>query len=416
MKNISICCCIALLLAGMSGPRVFGIGVTDESASQNVKNTLGSVVVAKGQTVKEAMAVNGDVTVYGHVTGDATAVNGNVYVRSGGVIDGSATSVNGKVIKDPGGAIRGSVTTVGGGTAHDKGSGEATNTHGDVVVAKGQTVSEATAIQGDVTVYGHVTGDASAVMGEVDVLSGGVVDGDATAVMGDVTVRSGGTVNGDATAVMGGVIQHIGSHVGGQVTRVGFPVPKWLGTWIPGIGEVSGIAVLLVIAVAFLVFWALVTAVIVAIWPARMQTIAECAIRRPGWSLLYGVVGLLTILPLMILLLITCVGIPLIPVELLFVFIIWLVGAAGVKLAVGQKIGQGIGRPFRSPVWAAVVGSCLLSLITFPVVPMIGNTICYILFTFGFGATIMTGFGASLDWFPRRFSRPPSPPPATPVG
>jgi len=51
------------------------------------------------------------------------------------------------------------------------------------------------------------------------------------------------------------------------------------------------------------------------------------------------------------------------------------------------------------------------------VVNVVGSIICWILFTFGFGAVIMTGFGASPDWFPRRFSRtPPTVPPAPAEG
>jgi hypothetical protein len=397
-----MCVAVAAQTAGKVPPPPAPPAAPAASAATKSESVSGDVIVEKGQTVSDATAVNGSVIVYGHVTGDATAVKGDVHVKPGGVIDGKAEAVGGKVIKDPGGQIRGQVSSIGGGKPHKGGS---TNVQGSIVVVKGETVDEATAVQGDITVYGRVAGDATAVAGKLDVRPGGVVDGDATSVMGDLYVRPGGTVKGDATAVMGTVVQEIGGTISGQKTSVGFPVPKWLAGHMVGLGGTGGIVVLLILATASLVFWALVTMIVVAIWPDRMQAVATCTVTRPGWSVLYGVVGMLTILPLMIVLAITCVGIPLILVEIVLVVALLLVGAVGVKLALGQMIGKGIGRPFRSLIWPAVLGSVILSLIRFPVVSMAGQFICGILFTFGFGAAIMTGFGTSPDWFPRRFSR-----------
>ena len=75
-------------------------------------------------------------------------------------------------------------------------SGTTEKVRGDIVVEKGQTLKEVSTVQGDVTVYGHVTRDATAVRGNVEVKSGGKVDGDATAVMGNVIIHPGGDYRG----------------------------------------------------------------------------------------------------------------------------------------------------------------------------------------------------------------------------
>lgn len=287
--------------------------------------------------------------------------------------------------------------------------------HGNVVVAKGQTVREATAVKGNVTVYGHVTGDASAVMGNVDVKSGGKVDGDATAVMGNVIVRSGGSVSGDATTVMGGVIHEVGGTIGGSKTSIGPSMPHWTRGWFGGLGETGGLLFFGIVAGVVLIAQVLVAVLLVALFPQRMATVAECSLTRPGWSALYGIAGVMAAVPVAILLLVTCVGIPLIGVEAILLYAMWVVGAAGIKLAVGQKLGEAVNKPLLAPVWAAVVGAVVLGLVR--LIPFVGSLIVHVLFVFGFGAVIMTGFGSHPDWFSRRFSKtaPTQPTPVPPA-
>lgn len=298
------------------------------------------------------------------------------------------------------------------GATQEQGSIE--KVRGDIVVAKDETIKEASAVQGNITVYGHVTGDASAVMGNVEVKPGGSVDRDATAVMGNLTVRSGGRVGGDATAVMGSVIQESGGTIGGSKTGVGPMTPNWSRGWFDWMRGVDSLLVFSIVGAAILLAQVLVAVLIVALFPQRMSTIAECTLKRPGWSVLYGLVGLMAAVPIALILLVTCVGIPFIGVEAALLYIMWIVGAVGVKLAVGQKLGEAVNRPFRSLIWAVVVGSIVLGIVRY--VPFVGGVIVSALLLFGFGAVIMTGFGADLDWFSRRCSRTqppiqPTPPP-----
>ncbi|NOZ03981.1 MAG: hypothetical protein GXO92_05170 [FCB group bacterium] len=73
-----------------------------------------SVVVEAGKTVKSAVAIGGDVRIYGTVEEDAVAVGGSVYVGPDAVIRKNAVSVGGSVSMEQGGVIYGDVVEVGG--------------------------------------------------------------------------------------------------------------------------------------------------------------------------------------------------------------------------------------------------------------------------------------------------------------
>lgn len=378
----------------------------------------GDVVVARGQTVKNAIAINGGVVVYGHVTRDAVAVIGDVRIKPGGIVDGDAVASVGKVITEPGGIVRGD-TVSNAGSGHKTGGGHAEKVGGNVTIEKGETVNKASVVKGDLRIYGHVTGDANAVLGNIYVEDGGRVDGDANAVMGSIYVKKGGRVERDAYAVSGKVVQQGGS-VGGDIGSIDIPVPKWL------IDRASQPTTRTLFSWIWWGFWLaagiLVSVLLVALFPARMRTVTTAITSKPGWSLLYGVTGLLAMVPLAILLALTCVGILVIPFEFMLAFVMWLFGAAAVNLAIGLKIGQITGRPFASMIWAVILGTLVIGFVG--LIPFgIGDAVVFLVELFGFGAVIMTGFGAGTDWFARRFDRtavapsqqgPAAPPPTVP--
>ncbi len=70
-----------------------------------------------------------------------------------------------------------------------------------MTIEKGAITDDAVCIGCSLTVRGHVTGDAVALWGEVEVSPGGVVDGDVTAVLGGVRLGHGARVDGDVDSV-----------------------------------------------------------------------------------------------------------------------------------------------------------------------------------------------------------------------
>ncbi len=247
---------------------------------------------------------------------------------------------------------------------------------GGVIVQTGQTVKDAVAVGGTVDVYGHVQGDAVSVGGSVHVHSGGVVDGEAVAIGGQVVTDGGGVINGSKTTI------------GGLPLGMTFPWSKgspWdslLFGMVIGFGK-NLLATLL----------ALLT---VALFLSRTETVARTITEKPGYSILYGFLAMLLVIPVALFLLVTCIGIPLILVEGAILLMAKFLGFAGLSLAVGWKLGEAFQKPIDSPAIAVLIGGLALSLIG--LVPFLGGAIDWALRMFGFGAVFITGFGASVDW------------------
>jgi len=258
---------------------------------------------------------------------------------------------------------------------------------GSVTVEKNETVGDAVAVFGDVNVEGHVMGDA-------------------VAVMGGVTVRDGGRVDGDAVAVGGKVVKDQSAYVGGDVVSTGGAGWTWSAErFLPSFAEKWFASAFLgrFVDLGGSLLFALLAVVIVALFRARMETVAGVAFERPGLSVLYAIVGGLLIIPAAVLLLVTCIGIPLIAVEILLAVAAWIAGSVGVALALGRKIGEGVGHPIASAVLATFIGSLILAVVGY--VPVAGDLVVYVLSLIGFGAVLLTGFGADPMWFPNRFRR-----------
>jgi hypothetical protein len=277
---------------------------------------------------------------------------------------------------------------------------------GGVTIQASQTVKDAVAVGGSVRVYGHVQGDA-------------------VSVGGTVHVYPGGSVAGDAVGVGGGVIQDDGASIGGQKTSIGMAPwgdgdNSWL--WkscVPFSGAFGGSfgGVVFSIVIGFLknIFLTLLAMLIVALFLLRTETVAHTIVEKPGWSILYGILALVLAVPVALFLLVTCIGIPLIVVEIGIFVVAKFLGFAGLSLAIGWKLGDAVQKPISSPLIAVLIGGLALSVLG--LVPFLGSSVDWVLRLFGLGAVFITGFGASTDWIWNRrgiASPPQSPPPPSP--
>ncbi|MCE5322228.1 hypothetical protein LLG46_02810 [bacterium] len=262
---------------------------------------------------------------------------------------------------------------------------------GNVTVGPGETVGDAVAVMGNVTVKGHVTGEATAVMGNIVVENGGVVDGNATTVCGQVIQKNGGKIKGQTTSV------------GGWKGISGIPW-GWAGFgWIFGLwGDLAYALVMAVLA-----------ALVVALFPARMETVAGTLLEQPGRSALFGIVSGLLIVPVTMLLILTIIGIPLVPLEILLIIIAFIVGQICAGLAVGNRIISAINKPPLPSVLAAAIGMLVLGIVK--MMPFIGGLLVFAMYVLAFGAVIITGFGTHKNWFGNRFHKHGPPPAQTPM-
>ncbi len=87
---------------------------------RNDRVAQGSLIVAEGETVRNATALGGSLVVNGSVTGDAVALGGPVTVN--GHVSGGAVAIGGGVHLGPNAVVEGDVVAVGGEVSKDEGA------------------------------------------------------------------------------------------------------------------------------------------------------------------------------------------------------------------------------------------------------------------------------------------------------
>lgn len=234
------------------------------------------------------------------------------------------------------------------------------------------TVDKAVAIGGSVTVAGHVRRDAVAIGGSVTLLPGARVEGDAVAIGGTVSVPDGASLEGDNVSLGGPVPTTVGS-----MTRWAVGGPHMFWAFRFGARLVRAV-LLFVIAV-----------LIAAAFPGALTRIKTYLVQRPGLSALGGVAILLGFVPLCVLLAVSVIGIPLIPVAVMVLVAVLLFGFAVSAEWLGERIA--VGRENRAPVKSVAWGGAILALIG--LVPWIGTTVLLLVAAVAAGATLLSRFG-----------------------
>jgi hypothetical protein len=211
------------------------------------------------------------------------------------------------------------------------------------------------------------------------------VDGDLDVLFGNVTVE--GTVNGDINVVGGSVYERQGSLITGHVNTVGGEVVSEVVPWMPN-PEVrapfeSDSHLLWRLA------WDVVVLLIFLIFPVRTRMALDRLERHPGLSVAAGTLGFVGIFPLAVLLAVSVILIPLIPLEFIAVVGGVCVGTAALSLLVGRRLCELI-NPSQTPapLTALVVGLALLT--AAELVPVIGVMVMILVALIGLGAAMLT--------------------------
>jgi hypothetical protein len=216
----------------------------------------------------------------------------------------------------------------------------------DVVIAPDQ------AVQGDVTVIG---GDAI-IQGEVD---------------GDVTVFGGTIEKGPGSVINGN--EHV---YGGGLSSV---VP-----WAAGVSTIAADNA----KITTLLAYSAVVILIFLIFPVRVRTALDRVEKHPGLSAATGVIALIASLPVAVLLLLSVIGWPLIPLEFVAIVAGVLIGQCALGLLVGRRLIELVhpqGTP--SPLGALALGLVVLS--AAELMPVVGFFVVALVWTIGLGAAIL---------------------------
>jgi uncharacterized membrane protein len=249
--------------------------------------------------------------------------------------------------------------------------------------------------QGNITVkQGQIVqGDVVCVGGSIDLEPGSVVQGDAVAVGGSVTVNEGALVLGQAVAVLGDVEVARGGQVMGEHVQVG--LGKILGShsprrssWLRSLGPFGLFPTIALFAIMYLV-----GLVALRMWPDRVRNVSHAMFESPVRAFTVGFLCWLLLLPLVLLLAISIVGIPIIPLLPVIMFLSIVVGLSSLALRIGEALPAGPGQRFVPPA-ALGMGMTVLLLLAF--VPWLGISLLALLQFFALGASVGSRFGRAL--------------------
>jgi hypothetical protein len=234
-----------------------------------------------------------------------------------------------------------------------------------------------------------------------------VVEGDLTVFGGNAIVQ--GEVDGDVT-VFGGTIEKApGSVITGHEQVYGGE----FGSFVPWAAGVSTIAADNA-KISTLLAYSAVVILIFLIFPVRVRTALDRVERHPGLSAATGIIALVASLPIAVLLFLSVIGWPLIPLEFVAIIAGVLIGQSALGLLVGRRLYEMVhphGTP--SPLGALVLG--LVVLCAAELLPVVGFFVVALVWTIGLGAAILAFIRETTFLGPHTASPPPPSGPPMPA-
>jgi len=246
---------------------------------------------------------------------------------------------------------------------------------GDLVVPAG------TVVQGDVVNVG----------GSIELEPNSVVQGDAVSILGSTVIDQGAVVLGDTAAILGEVEVQRGGQVMGEHVQIGLGKlfrSSRRHSILSSLGPFGFFPTLALFAVVYLI--GLLT---LRLWPDRVRQVGHAMFEQPLKSFLVGFLCWLLLLPLAILLLISVVGIPLVPLLPVMIFLAITLGVSSLALRLGEALPAGPGQRFVPP---AALGMGIVVLLLLAFVPWLGVPLLALLQFFALGASVSSRLGRTL--------------------
>jgi hypothetical protein len=240
---------------------------------------------------------------------------------------------------------------------------------GSVEVPRDIIAKNAVAIGGSVTIYGKVLEEAVAIGGSVFLEDGAVVKGDAVAIGGHVKKGQDTVIEGDVVEIA----------FPGCKAFEGICKPEmWIkyGFWFRIIG--------------FIVFIALAL-LITALFPKSIESMSKRISKEFPKTFLTGLLAVLIFIPVVPLLVITIIGILVVPFWILLYIAGGFFGFLGITQFAGRKILKSFKVKEAAIVFNVIVGIVILGLIG--LIPMLGALINGLALCSGLGSVVLTRFG-----------------------
>ena len=317
--------------------------------------------------------------------------------------------------------------------------GDPPNDDGTVVWNEDYTLEEGERLGGDLVVFnGDVTLEAgSRVEGHVIIWNGsaevkGTIEEDLVVSGGDITLDDSARVEGavvcswncdldreEGARVDGGIIEGVPPYGFDSEHQRGFPipVPSPLASWASGprwalnwmLKAIRGVVAILVIGA--------VAGLVALIWPHQTARVGRVVVEAPGPS--FGI-GLLTAAAATALIAVLAITICLAPIAALAALALGaagLLGWIGIGALVGERLLQALNVRNVAPLWAAGLGTLLITLIVGGLnvalcLAPLGWLMIFTLGCAGLGAVVLTRFGTTA-YAPPRPPHPLTPPPVS---
>jgi hypothetical protein len=246
----------------------------------------------------------------------------------------------------------------------------------DVTIDEGMKVRNVFALGGQVTVEGFVEEHVIAVGGSVVLTKTAIVGGNVVSLGGIVARGRGSEIRGNLTEINA---DDISAAISNALSD------EWEGwSWIFAIVSLS-------IFIGVL----LVTLLIVHFIPKPVRVISTAVRDIPLKVILWGIIGLILIVPLAVLLAVSVIGIVLIPLEMTLVLCAVILGFISVSQLVGEKLFAVLKRHDSNIVRETVWGLIILWVIGW--IPYVGWMLKVFVIVLGLGGVLVTRFGTSYN-------------------
>ena len=218
----------------------------------------------------------------------------------------------------------------------------------------------------------------------------GVVQENVVVIGGDLKMGGSARVEDSAVVIFGKIIREGDAVLPKNTVELSFGklcASKWCLLPVFGIFAISllGLAMLTAFAALFIIIAALFTERI-----GRTSCYIE---KRPWRSLLIGFVIALLVTPITLFLVITIIGIPLIPLLFIILSAAALFGFTAACQLIGLKFFRAIKKPGRPMILEVITGLIILGLVT--MIPVVGCIVKLLVWLAGMGAVAATKFGTT---------------------
>ena len=248
----------------------------------------------------------------------------------------------------------------------------------------------------DICVDGVLNGDAVAIAGDITV--NGQISGDVVAVGGKVHIGENGVIQGDVTNVGGG-IEGQRARISGSINDVNIglalrSLPLVPQRWYWGFTFRNPFLHLFLMA-----GWFAIALVTLSFFPNASKGVSQVMEQQPLRSILVGLLAWLLLLPLTLMMVITIVAIPVIPLLYLGFLVAKVLGYTSLALLIGGKVSQTTS-PKNSTLAQLAIGVFILGLVGY--IPILNGLVSLLASLITIGAVLDSKFGSNRPWLPPR--------------